>query len=98
MAIALWCLATPTEYRTIGHLFGVARSSVCEIVHEVGAAIVQQLLKVYIKFPEDEELDHVVLRFKRKFGLPQCVGAIDGSHIPICEPACKHTDFYNRKG
>ena len=89
---------TPTEYKTIGHLFGVARSSVCEVVHEVCAAIVQQLLKVYIKFPEGEELDPVVLGFKRKIAIRQCVGTIDGSHIPICGPAGNHTDFYNRKG
>ena len=97
VAIALWCLATPTEYKTIGHLFGVARSSVCEVVHEVCAAIVQQLLKVYIKFPEGEELDPVVLGFKRKIAIRQCVGTIDGSHIPICGPAGNQTDFYNRK-
>ena len=98
VAITLWCLAIPTEYRTIGHLFRVARSSVCEIVHEVCAAIVQQLLKVYIQFPEGEELDRVVLGFKRKFSIPQCVGAIDGSLIPICCPAGNRIDFYNRKG
>ena len=34
VAITLWYLATPVEYLTISHLFGVARSSVCEIVHE----------------------------------------------------------------
>lgn len=25
VAIAIWCLATPCEYQTVGHLFGVAR-------------------------------------------------------------------------
>ena len=36
LAITLRCLATPSEYRTIGHLFGVAQCSVCVIVHETG--------------------------------------------------------------
>ena len=32
VAITLWTLSTPGDYRTIGHLFGVARSTVCVIV------------------------------------------------------------------
>ena len=28
VAITLWCLATPCEYRTISHLFGIGRSTV----------------------------------------------------------------------
>ena len=35
VAIALWFLATPEEYRTIAHLFGVARCTVRVIVNEV---------------------------------------------------------------
>ena len=29
--------------------------------------------------------------------MPQCVGAIDGCHIPIASPAMNRTDYYNRK-
>ena len=29
VAITLWCMATCSEYRTVGHLFGVARCTVC---------------------------------------------------------------------
>ena len=51
VAIILWCLATCGEYRTIGHLFGVARCTVCVIVHDTFAAIVNVLLSEYIQFP-----------------------------------------------
>ena len=35
VAIALWRLATNGDYRTIAHLFGVSRVSVCLIVRDV---------------------------------------------------------------
>ena len=38
VAICIRVLATPTEYWTIAHLFGVARSSVYQIVHETCVA------------------------------------------------------------
>ena len=76
---------------------GMMLSTVCEIVHETWNEIVKQLLKTYIKFPQGHELNHVVLTFKRKFGVPQCFGAIDGSHIPICAPVGNHTDFTTEK-
>ena len=98
VAITLWFLATPVEYRTIGHLFGVARCTVCTVVHETCAAIVSVLLKRFISFPEGSELNHIVEGFEKKWGLPQCAGAIDGSHIPISAPSNNHTDYYNRKG
>ena len=33
-----------------------------------------------------------------QWGIPQCAGSIDGSHIPIRPPAMSHTCYYNRKG
>jgi len=51
VAVALWCLGTPTEYRTIAHLFGIARSTMCETVHEVYQCILNVLMKDYIQFP-----------------------------------------------
>ena len=40
VAVGLWCLATPSEYQTIGHLFGIARSTLCRIMQEVVDSIV----------------------------------------------------------
>ena len=78
VAVTLWYLATPTEYRTIPHLFGIARSTVCEIVHETCHCIVDVLMKDYIKFPYAGRLDRVVDEFKIKWGVPHCFGAVDG--------------------
>lgn len=82
----------------IGHLFGVARCTVCVIVHDTCAAIVNVLLSEYIQFPTGNLLTSVIEGFKTKWNVPQCAGAIDGCHIPVRPPADNHTDYYNRKG
>ena len=98
LAITLWCLATCSEYRTIGHLFGVARCTVCVIVHDTCAAIVRVLQSQYITFPVGDDLQNVIDGFQAKWQMVQSAGAIDGCHIPVRPPALNHTDYYNRKG
>ena len=98
LAVTIWFLATPCEYRTIAHLFGIARSTVCEVVQETCAATVKSSLHKYIEFPSGDKLDSLVDGFKTKWGVPPCVGAVDGCHIPIVSPAISRTDYYNRKG
>ena len=39
VAIALWFMATNANYRSIGHLFGISKASVCIIRREVCHAI-----------------------------------------------------------
>jgi hypothetical protein len=48
VALILWYLATNTDYRTIGHLFGVSKATVCMVTKEVCGAIVMVLLPRYI--------------------------------------------------
>ena len=93
IAITLWCLATPCKYRTVAHLFGAARSTVCKIVQDTCRAIVHVLLEQYIQFPIGDALKRVIEGFEDKWGFPQCVGAIDGFHIPIAAPELNHTDL-----
>ena len=50
IVITLWCLATCGEYCTIGHLFGIARCTVCAIVHDTQKALVNTLKSQYIRF------------------------------------------------
>ena len=99
VAICLWCLASSVEYRTVAHLFGTSRASVCLIVHSVCKAIVKLLMPKYIRLPKTEnELNDLVAGFSDSWGFPNCGGAIDGSHIPVSPPSELHTDYYNRKG
>ena len=56
------------------------------------------MLAKYVKIPAGEDLDKIMETFEHKLGFPQCVGAIDGSHILIKEPTTYHADYYNRKG
>ncbi len=99
--MTLWFLATGADYRTVGHLFGVSKSSVCLIsiiCKEVCAKIVSVLLPQYVKFPTGSALSVVVDGFKNQLGFPQCVGAVDGSHIPIVSPHVCPADYYKPKG
>uniref|UniRef100_A0A673GDD1 DDE Tnp4 domain-containing protein n=1 Tax=Sinocyclocheilus rhinocerous TaxID=307959 RepID=A0A673GDD1_9TELE len=98
VAVALWRLSTNTEYRTISHLFGIGISTVCIITREVVHAIVQVLMPKFIKVPQGNVLRDIVNGFRDKWGFPQCVGAIDGTHVPMIAPRKTKADFYNRMG
>jgi len=60
VAITLWILATPSEYRR----FGIARCTVCVIVHETSRAIIKKFKSVYINFPTGENLRAVIRGFR----------------------------------
>ena len=98
VAMAIWFLATGADYRTIGHLFGVSKTTICLVLKDVCSAIVKYLLPSYITFPKGAALKEVIDGFKNNLGFPQCMGAVDGSHIPIISPHECPADYYNRKG
>ena len=98
VAICLWRLGTNVEYRTIGHLFGVGVSTVCNAVHEFCRVIVDTMSAKYITIPNHQQVSRIVDGFSTKWGFPQCIGAIDGTHIPIIAPKENHVDYFNRKG
>ncbi|XP_052415715.1 uncharacterized protein zgc:113227 isoform X1 [Carassius gibelio] len=98
IAIALWKLATGNEYRSVSQLFGVGVSTVFNCVQDFCNAVIKVLLPVHIKFPDSKRLKEMADVFENRWNLPQCVGAIDGSHIPIIAPEKYPRDYFNRKG
>ena len=98
VAITLWYLGTNSDYRTIGHLFGVSKATMCVVTKEVCRAIVAILQPRYIRIPSGSDLRAVVKGFTDDLGFPQCAGVVDGTHIPILSPKECPADYYNRKG
>ena len=56
------------------------------------------MIHSFSNWHELHELQKIVDGFKNDWGIPQCGGSIDGTHIPITAPVMNHTDYYNRKG
>ena len=61
-------------------------------------AVIAVLLPDHIRTPDAQKLLEMATFFNNKWRVPQCVGAIDGSHIPIVAPELFARDYHNRKG
>lgn len=98
VAIALYKLASCAEYRVIGDVMGVHKSTVRKCLFRVTMAINNIMTKNLIFMPSKDEAKFISLQFKTKSFIPQLIGSIDGTHIPITAPHEGYRDFVNRKG
>ena len=79
--------------------FGLSRPCISVIVRRVTRAISLHLGRKYIKLPvTEDEVKEKVTKFNSAFLIPQCMGAIDGTHIAIQQPIINSTDYINTKG
>nr|XP_025038018.1 protein ALP1-like [Pelodiscus sinensis] len=94
VAIALRKLAIPNSYRSVGHQFGVGRSTVRAVLMEVVMAINSELLHRTVCLGD---LPTILVGFAG-LGFPNCSGALDRTHILIHAPPCQAAQYINRKG
>ena len=86
IALTLWFLATSADYRTICHLFGVSKSTICLVTEDVCFAIVKFLLPRYVKVSCRSSLREIIDGFEHDLGFLHRAGAVDRSHILIISP------------
>ena len=98
VAVILYYLSDEGHMRKTANAFERSRSSVSLILHRVMCAISLQLGPKYIKVPmTDKTVQEKVESIYRAFSIPQCLGAIDGTHIEIQQPSANSTDYINHK-
>ena len=100
VAVAVYRLAHGQTYLALSKSLGVPISTCHKICEEVYQVICEQLKPQVIQFPQGDALDRNITAFEHRKRLPLCVGAVDGSHIPIQMPFHRqgHLDYRNRKG
>lgn len=97
VAVALYKMASCAEYRVVGNLFGIHKSTVKKCLYRIVNAINNLMMKDYLQMPNIYESSEIAMNFERISHILQIIGCIDGSHIPILAPSEGYRDFVNRK-
>jgi hypothetical protein len=83
VAAVLYRLAHGAGLHAVSNLFGLAPGTLSVLTVEVCSAIVRVLLPEFICLPPSDRVQEVVAGFQARSGLPNCFGAVDGTHIPL---------------
>lgn len=86
VAIALRRLASGESQVSVGSSFGVGQSTVSQVTWRFIEAL-EERGKHHLKWPDPEKMEQIKSKFRESFGLPNCCGAIDATHIIMTLPA-----------
>ncbi|KAI8432791.1 hypothetical protein MSG28_013744 [Choristoneura fumiferana] len=97
LAVTLRFLATGDSYESLMYFTKMSKSTICNAISEVCAAI-NEALQNYAKTPStEEEWLSIAQEFNEKWNFPNCIGAVDGKHCVIQAPINSGSDFFNYK-
>ena len=78
--------------------YRVSEVSVSRFVPEACEVIIESFMEEYMSLPDSKEKWlSVAKEFEEKWQFPNCVGAIDGKHVPLINPFNSGSTYFNYK-
>lgn len=91
VAIAMRRLASGDSQVSVGASFGVGQSTVSQVTWRFIESL-EDRARHHIKWPDQDRLEEIKLKFRELYGLPNCCGAIDSTHVVMTLPAVQNSD------
>jgi hypothetical protein len=86
VAVALMRLTSGESLQNVGMWFGMNHSAISNITWRFIESMEERAI-CHLKWPSPEEIATIKARFEKIYGLPNCCGAIDTTHILMCSSA-----------
>ncbi|GAB2223568.1 hypothetical protein Droror1_Dr00017709 [Drosera rotundifolia] len=97
VAVCVWRLATGDPLRLVSKRFGLGISTCHKLVLEVCSAIRTVLMPKYLQWPDEEKGKKIKEEFESVSGIPDVVGSMYTTHIPIIAPKVSVAAYFNRR-
>ncbi|KAK8958341.1 hypothetical protein KSP40_PGU000964 [Platanthera guangdongensis] len=97
VAVCIWRLATGEPLRLVSKRFGLGISTCHKLVLEVCSAIRSVLMPRFLQWPDPASATAIMTRFESISGIPNVLGSMYTTHIPIIAPKISVAAYYNRR-
>lgn len=97
VAVCIWRLATGEPLRLVSKKFGLGISTCHKLVLEVCSAIRSVLMPKYLRWPDNDVLSKIKDDYESISGIPNVVGSMYTTHIPIIAPKNSVAAYFNRR-
>ncbi|GJX70419.1 ALP1-like protein [Tanacetum coccineum] len=97
VAVCIWRLASGESLRLVSKRFGLGISTCHKLVLEVCLAIKDVLMPKYLQWPNHESMKAISKEFEEVSGIPNVVGSMYTTHIPIIAPKVNVAAYFNKR-
>ncbi|XP_043705234.1 protein ALP1-like, partial [Telopea speciosissima] len=97
VAVCIWRLATGEPLRLVSKRFGLGISTCHKLVLEVCSAIKTVLMPKFLQWPDEESLKKIKDDYESISAIPNVVGSMYTTHIPIIAPKISVAAYFNKR-